>query len=204
MISRFLAEVKPVHALDYSTYDASCGTINASATANVDVGRIIDRLGLGESYTSAMPVITGDADIGTSTAQSDFAGIEAFLLHSSTTCADDFSEFSSANRAARARLFIVSNTTSSLASGYMTTSTASHTTFGIVSATSTGSATGQSVGAPYDITAAGRYLRLAQQAEIHGSSSGGVVLRTSGAILFGQGDEAPPGTTSTGVVHKTS
>ena len=85
MITRDVAQIRPVHAVDVESYDASCGG-NDGTTDNEVKGRIIDRLGLGRSYVSALLHAYGWGDIGTSTASgTKFMTVGARLLHSSTT-----------------------------------------------------------------------------------------------------------------------
>jgi hypothetical protein len=202
MITRDVAQIRPVHAVDVETYDASCGT-NDGSTSNEVKGRIIDRLGLGRSYVSALLHSYGWGDIGTSTASgTTFMTVGARLLHSSTTCADDFDEFSTADRPSSQPLFLTGNTTSTLASGFMATST-SVGTFGVFTATATGSAAGDSFGY-YDITGAQRFIQAALLWGANASSSGGSVLQAGVDIGFGEVDAVPHQTTSTGVVFVTT
>jgi hypothetical protein len=202
MITRDVAQIRPVHAVDVETYDASCGT-NDGSTSNEVKGRIIDRLGLGRSYVSALLHSYGWGDIGTSTASgTTYMTVGARLLHSSTTCADDFDEFSTANRPSSQPLFLTGNTTSTLASGFMATST-SVGTFGVFTATATGSAAGDSFGY-YDITGAQRFIQAALLWSANASSSGGSVLEAGVDIGFGEVDAVPHQTTSTGVVFVTT
>ena len=202
MITRDVAQIRPVHAVDVETYDASCGT-NDGSTSNEVKGRIIDRLGLGRSYVSALLHSYGWGDIGTSTASgTTYMTVGARLLHSSTTCADDFDEYSTADRPSSQPLFLTGNTTSTLASGFMATST-SIGTFGVFTATATGSAAGDSFGY-YDITGAQRFIQAALLWGANASSSGGSVLQAGVDIGFGEVDAVPHQTTSTGVVFVTT
>ena len=202
MISRDVSQLRPVRAVDVETYDASCGG-NDGTTDNEVKGVIIDRLGLGRSYTSAMISAFGWGDIGTSTASgTKFMTVGARLLHSSTTCADDFEELSTGHRAANQALFLTGNTTSTLASGFMATST-SVGTFGVFTATATGAAAGDSFKA-LDITGAQRFLQAALLWNTNASSSGGSVLEAGVDILLGAADEVPALTTSTGAVYVTT
>lgn len=184
----------------YSQLDASCGSLNGDATGNAILGLIVDRLGLGRGYNSVAVAATGDVDIGTSTADAKFAAIYAWLYHSSTTCADDFDRFSTDSEKARGKAFLL-NTTSTLASGYMATST-SVATFGTFSATATGVARAD-YNAHYDLTGAGRYLRPFLFVEAYASSSGGsAFLNASVDLAFGEPDEAPRTTTSTSALYR--
>jgi hypothetical protein len=202
MISRDVAQIRPVRAVDVERYDASCGG-NDGTTSNEVKGLIIDRLGLGRSYTSAMLHAFGHGDIGTSTASgSTFMTVGARLLHSSTTCADDFSELSTAHRATNQALFLTGNTTSTLASGFMATST-SVGTFGVFSATATGAASGDAFKA-MDITASQRFLQAALFWGANASSSGGSNLEAGVDILLGSPDVVPAQTTSTAAVYVTT
>jgi hypothetical protein len=202
MITRDVAQIRPVHAVDVESYDASCGG-NDGTTDNEVKGRIIDRLGLGRSYVSAMLHAYGWGDIGTSTASgTKFMTVGARLLHSSTTCADDFDELSTADRPSNQALFLTGNTTSTLASGFMATST-SVGTFGVFSATATGSAAGDAFGF-YDITGAQRFIQAALLWNSNASSSGGSVLEAGVDIGFGEVDVVPHQTTSTGTVYVTT
>ena len=128
--------------------------------------------------------------------------VGARLLHSSTTCADDFDELSTGNRPANQALFLTGNTTSTLASGFMATST-SVGTFGVFSATATGAAAGEAFG-HYDITAAQRFIQAALLWNANASSSGGSVLEAGVGIGFGAVDEVPHLTTSTGTIYVTT
>jgi len=202
MITRDVAQIRPVHAVDVATYDASCGG-NDGTTDNEVAGRIIDRLGLGRSYVSALLHAYGWGDIGTSTASgTKFMTVGARLLHSSTTCADDFDELSTGSRPANQALFLTGNTTSTLASGFMATST-SIGTFGVYTATATGAASGDAFGY-YDITGAQRFIRAALLWNANASSSGGSVLTAGVDIGLGEVDAVPHQTTSTGVVFVTT
>lgn len=202
MITRDVAQIRPVHAVDVESYDASCGG-NDGTTDNEVKGRIIDRLGLGRSYVSAMLHAYGWGDIGTSTASgTKFMTVGARLLHSSTTCADDFDELSTADRPSNQALFLTGNTTSTLASGFMATST-SVGTFGVFTATATGSAAGDAFGF-YDITGAQRFIQAALLWNSNASSSGGSVLEAGVDIGFGEVDVVPHQTTSTGTVYVTT
>jgi hypothetical protein len=201
MITRDVAQIRPVHAVDVETYDASCGG-NDGTTDNEVKGKIIDRLGLGRSYTSALLHAYGWGDIGTSTASgSKFMTVGARLLHSSTTCSDDFDELSTGNRPANQALFLTGNTTSTLASGFMATST-SVGTFGTFTATATGAAAGDAFGF-YDITGAQRFIQ-ALLWNANASSSGGSVLEAGVDVGFGSVDVVPHQTTSTGAVYVTT
>lgn len=202
MITRDVAQIRPVHAVDVETYDASCGS-NDGSTSNEVKGRIIDRLGLGRSYVSALLHAYGWGDIGTSTASgTTFMTVGARLLHSSTTCADDFDELSTADRPSTQALFLTGNTTSTLASGFMATST-SVGTFGVFTATATGAASGDAFSF-YDITGAQRFIQAALLWGANASSSGGSVLQAGVNIGFGEVDVVPHQTTSTGVVFVTT
>jgi hypothetical protein len=202
MITRDVAQIRPVHAVDVETYDASCGS-NDGSTSNEVKGRIIDRLGLGRSYVSALLHAYGWGDIGTSTASgTTFMTVGARLLHSSTTCADDFDELSTADRPSTQALFLTGNTTSTLASGFMATST-SVGTFGVFTATATGAASGDAFSF-YDITGAQRFIQAALLWGANASSSGGSVLQAGVDIGFGEVDAVPHQTTSTGVVFVTT
>lgn len=184
----------------YSVIDASCGSLNGDSTANLIAGLIIDRLGLGRGYNSVLVSAHAAVDIGTSTLDAKFASIRAWLYHSSTTCADDFDRFSTESEKSRGIAFLL-NTTSTLASGFMATST-SVGTFGTFSATATGKARAE-YDAHYSLAGAGRYLRPYLLAEAYASSSGGSVVRNAGVnLIFGEPDEAPRQTTSTGAVYK--
>ena len=199
MITRDVAQIRPVHAVDVESYDASCGG-NDGTTDNEVKGRIIDRLGLGRSYVSAMLHAYGWGDIGTSTASgTKFMTVGARLLHSSTTCADDFDELSPADRPSNQALLLTGKTTSTLASGFMATST-SVGTFGVFTATATGSAAGDAFGF-YDITGAQRFIQAALLWNSNASSSGGSVLEAGVDIGFGEVDVVPHQTTSTGTVY---
>jgi hypothetical protein len=202
MITRDVAQIRPIHAVDVETYDASCGG-NDGSTSNEVKGRIIDRLGLGRSYVSALLHAYGWGDIGTSTASgTTFMTVGARLLHSSTTCADDFDELSTADRPSTQALFLTGNTTSTLASGFMATST-SVGTFGVFTATATGSAAGDAFGF-YDITGAQRFIQAALLWGTNASSSGGSVLQAGVDLGFGEVDVVPHQTTSTGAVYVTT
>jgi len=202
MITRDVAQIRPLHAVDVETYDASCGG-NDGTTDNEVKGRIIDRLGMGRSYVSALLHAYGWGDIGTSTASgTTYMEVGARLLHSSTTCADDFDEFSTADRPSNQVLFLTGNTTSTLASGFMATST-SIGTFGVFTATATGSAAGDAFSF-YDITGAQRFIQASLLWGANASSSGGSVLEAGVDIGFGEGDVVPHQTTSTGAIYVTT
>jgi len=202
MITRDVAQIRPIHAVDVETYDASCGS-NDGTTSNEVKGRIIDRIGLGRSYVSALLHAYGWGDIGTSTASgTTYMEVGARLLHSSTTCADDFDELTTENRPSNQTLFLTGNTTSTLASGFMATST-SVGTFGVFTATATGSAAGDAFGF-YDITGAQRFIQAALLWGTNASSSGGSVLQAGVDLGFGEVDVVPHQTTSTGAVYVTT
>jgi hypothetical protein len=203
MITRDVAQIRPLQAVATESYDASCGG-NDGTTDNEVKGYIIDRLGLGRSYTAAALHAYGSGDIGTSTASgTKFMTVGARLLHSSTTCADDFAELSTAHRASNQALFLTGNTTSTLASGFMATST-SVGTFGTFTATATGSARGDSF-AHIDITGAQRFLQAALLWNSNASSSGGSAMHDAGVdLLMGAVDEVPHLTTSTGPIYVTT
>jgi hypothetical protein len=183
----------------FSIFAASCGTLNGDSTANLIAGRIIDRLGLGRGYNAVNVSAVANIEIGTSTVDAKFAAVSAWLYHSSTTCADDFDRFSTEQEKARGKAFVYygPNTTSTLASGFMATTTAVGT-FGTFSATATGRAHAD-YNAHYDLTGAGRYLRPYVLLEMYASSSGGSqATGVAVSLVFGQPDEAPRTTTSTG------
>lgn len=184
----------------HTIIDASCGSLNGDSTGNLVPGLIIDRLGLGRNYNSVAVAATGAVDIGTSTLDAKFAAIRAWLYHSSTTCADDFDRFSTDSEKSRGIAFLL-NTTSTLASGYMATSTAVGT-WGTFSATATGKARAD-YNAQYDLTGAGRYVRPYLLPEAYASSSGGSAFsHATVTLVFGEPDEAPRSTTSTGALYK--
>jgi hypothetical protein len=202
MITRDVAQIRPVNAVDVESYDASCGG-NDGTTDNEVKGRIIDRLGLGRSYVSALLHASAWGDIGTSTASgTKFMTVGARLLHSSTTCADDFGELSTADRPANQPLFLTGNTTSTLASGFMATST-SVGTFGVFSATATGSAAGDAFGF-YDLTGAQRFIQAALLWNANASSSGGSRMEAGVSLGLGEADVVPHQTTSTGAIYVTT
>ena len=185
----------------YTTFAGSCGGLNGDSTANAVAGLIIDRLKLGRNYNSVALSAFGNMDIGTTTKDAKFGAIYAWLYHSSTTCADDFDRFSTESEKARGIAFLL-NTTSTLASGFMATTT-SVGTFGTFSATATGAAHAD-YNAHYSLGGAGRYLRAYLFVESYASSSGGSQWPNVGVnLIFGEPDEAPRTTTSTGGVYKT-
>ena len=53
MITRDVAQIRPVLGVRHQRYDASCGG-NDGTTGNETLGPIIDRLGLGRQYNSAL------------------------------------------------------------------------------------------------------------------------------------------------------
>ena len=185
-----------------STLAASCGGLGGgTSTANHLAGLIIDRLGLGRGYNSVMLEASTQVDIGTSTLDAKFAAISAWLYHSSTTCADDFDRYSTEQERSRGIAFAI-NTTSTLAGGYMATTTAVGT-WGTFSATATGSARAE-YNAWYSLGGAGRYLRPYAIFEAYASSSGGSAFKGAAVnLVFGEPDEAPRTTTSTGKVYLT-
>ena len=186
--------------VSHSVFDASCGSLNGDSTANLVAGNIIDRLGLGRNYNAVSVLATGSADLGTSSVDAKFGALSAWLYHSSTTCADDFDRFSTDNEQARAKLFLL-NTTSTLASGFMATSTAA-ATYGVFSATATGDARAD-YNAHYSLAGAGRYLRPHALVEAYASSSGGTAFNNvSVSLAFGEPDEAPRTTTSTATLYR--
>lgn len=202
MITRDLAEIRAVRGVGQFAYDASCGSLNGDSTGNLIAGHIIDRLNLGRAYNSAALVATAGFDIGTSTLDAKFGAISAWLYHSSTTCADDFDRFSTDREQSRGKAYVYSgpNTTSTLASGFMATSTAVGT-FGTFSATATGFAAAD-YNATYDLSGAGRYLRPYALPEVYASSSGGSVVRGAVTLIFGAPDVSPRDTSSTGPAYK--
>lgn len=202
MITRDVAQLRSVRGVGNFAYDASCGSLNGDSTANLISGHIIDRMGLGRGFHSVAVQASAQFDIGTSTLDAKFGAISAWLYHSSTTCADDFDRYSTESELARAKAFVYSgpNTTSTLASGFMATSTAVGT-FGTFSATATGFATADYI-APYNLAGANRYLRVYALPEIYASSSGGGVVRASASLIFGEPDQAPKSTTSTDALVK--
>lgn len=179
-------QIKTVIGIDNAAYDASC------EGGSVVTGRIIDRLNLGRHYLSAAPMVIGDGDIGTSTAACHFASVEAKIQHSSTTCGDDFSDFSTGFQAAARAGFVITNTTSTetRGSGFLSTGSPALST-------STGAFSIQTDPAAYDLTAAQRYLRMGLTPHLGASSSGGPVARLTGLMVFGSADELPHNTTST-------
>lgn len=184
----------------YSIFAASCGALNGDSTANAIAGLIIDRLGLGRGYNSVAVSVTGSLDIGTTTKDAKFGAVYAWLYHSSTTCADDFDRYSTESEKSRGIAFLL-NTTSTLASGYMATTTAVGT-WGTFSATATGAARAD-YNAHYSLAGAGRYLRPYVFVESYASSSGGSQWpHVTANLIFGEPDEAPRTTTSTGALYK--
>ncbi len=189
------------HKSSYTIVDASCGSLNGDSTANLLTGVIVDRLGLGRNYNSVDVSVSATADIGTTTKDAAFVAVSGQLWHSSTTCQDDFNELATGPRKPRAPVFLL-NTTSTLASGYMATSTAVGT-FGVFSATATGSGRAD-YDSHYDLTPAGRFLQLKPLVEAYASSSGGsMVPHLSASLVFGEPDEAPRTTTSTGATYRS-
>ena len=186
----------------YTVFAASCGGMGGgTATGNSVAGLIIDRLGLGRNYNSVSVSAWGTVDIGTSTKDAKFGAVYSWLYHSSTTCADDFDRFSTESEKSRGIAFLL-NTTSTLASGYMATTTAVGT-WGTFSATATGAAHAD-YNAHYSLAGAGRYLRPYLFVEQYASSSGGSQWPHVGVnLIFGEPDEAPRLTTSTGALYKT-
>ena len=185
----------------FTVFAASCGSLNGDSTGNLVAGLIIDRLGLGRGYNSLSVSATGVVEIGTSTLDTKFAAISAWLYHSSTTCADDFDRFSTDSEKSRGKAFLL-NTTSTLASGFFATSTAIGT-FGTFSATATGAARAD-YNAHYPLEGAGRYLRPYVLVESYASSSGGSQWpNVDVQLIFGEPDESPRQTTSTGNLYKT-
>lgn len=185
----------------YTIFNASCGSMNGDATGNGVMGLIVDRLGLGRNYNDVAVSAFGAYDIGTSTKDAKFGAVYAWLYHSSTTCADDFDRYSTDREQPRAPA-VVLNTTSTLASGFMATSTAVGT-WGTFSATATGQARAD-YQAMYDLRAANRYLRPLFFAEAYASSSGGSQFPHVGvSLVFGSPDGAPKNSTSTGQPWKT-
>ena len=217
MITRDVAQLRTVAAvrqsvdstttstdqtLGRSTFSASCGGMGGgTSTANHITGLIIDRLGLGRGYNSVLLSARAIADIGTSTLDAKFGSIMAWLYHSSTTCSDDFDRYSTESEKSRGILVLL-NTTSTLASGFMATSTSAGT-FGTFSATATGGARGE-YDAFYSLAGAQRYLRASMIVEAYASSSGGTKLADASVdLIFGEPDEAPRQTTSTGALYKS-
>lgn len=185
----------------FSQFAASCGTLNGDSTANLVAGRIIDRLGLGRGYNAVAVSAVANFEIGTTTKDTKFGAISAWLYHSSTTCADDFDRFSTDREQSRGKAFVAygPSTTSTLASGFMATSTAVGT-FGTFTATATGRAYAD-YNAAYDLAGAGRYLRPYVLVESYASSSGGSQATGVGVhLVFGEPDQAPRTTTSTGTL----
>lgn len=185
----------------FSIFAASCGSLNGDSTANLIAGRIIDRLGLGRGYNAVGVSAVASFEIGTSTLDTKFGAISAWLYHSSTTCADDFDRFSTEHEKARGKAFVHygPSATSTLAGGFMATST-SVGTFGTFTATATGRAVAD-YNAVYPLDGASRYLRPYVLLESYASSSGGSqALGVSVHLVFGEPDEAPRTTTSTGTI----
>jgi len=201
MITRDVATIRPLLAVRHQRYDASCGS-NDGTTGNETLGPIIDRLGLGRQYNSALLHAFGYGDIGTTTLDTAFMAVSGRLEHSSTTCADNFAELSTAQRPSLAPLFQTGNTTSTLASGFMATST-SVGTFGTYTATATGSAAGEAF-AFYDLTPANRFLRASLLWQAEASSSGGSNLNAGVDLGLGAVDLVPHNTTSTTPVFVTT
>jgi len=212
MITRDVGGLRVVHALDYDQYDASCGGLQgATSTALHATGTILDRLALGRGYNSVLLHVGAVGEIGTSTEDTKAAKIGGWLYHSSTTCADDFDRFSTDREKALQPLFVYGNTDTSpeTAPGYMATATSTGTGTsgsGAYTVTATDAIQGDYY-APYDISGAGRYLRLDGIFEVAASSSGGSVVAAYGDLIFGAADETPPRTTDTGaggigVVHR--
>ena len=182
----------------YSIFAASCGSLNGDSTANLVAGQIIDRLGLGRNYNSVLVSAAAQFEIGTSTVNTKFSAISAWLYHSSTTCADDFDRYSTESEKSRGIGFVSygPSTTSTLASGFFATST-SVGTFGTFTATATGRAYAD-YNAAYDLSGANRYLRAYTLVESYASSSGGSQALGVGVhLVFGEPDMAPRTTTST-------
>lgn len=196
MITRDVAQLRTVVGIAPSSFDASCGSLNGDSTGNGVLGLIIDRLGLGRGYNSLDVQAYGVMEGATSTLDAKFGAVYAWLYHSSTTCAADFDRFSTDSERSRGIAFML-NATSTLAGGFMATST-SVGTFGTFSATATGGARAE-YDAPYSLAGAGRFVRVLLFAEAYASSSGGQRFSAAGAnLVFGEPDEAPRRTTSTG------
>lgn len=180
-------QIKTLIGISGATYDATCA---AGAESGI-TGRIIDRLNLGRHYLSAAPMVVGDGDVGTSTVATIFASVEAKIQDSSTTCGDDFSDFSTGFQAATRAGFIITNTTSTeRGSGFLSSEDAA-------GSTSTGAFSIETAPAAYDLTAAKRYLRMVMTPHIGASSSGGGTVRLTGLMVFGSADELPHNLAST-------
>lgn len=205
MITRDVGQARAIAAFKSLSFDASCGSLNGDSTTNLLQGFVIDRLGLGRGYSSVLVEAHVDADIGTSTAaDGKFVAISAQLWHASTTCAGDLSLFSTQGLVRQpAFVFNGPNTTSTLASGYMATST-SVGTFGTWTATATGFGRA-SFAVPYSLAGAHRYLSVHVLPEAYSSSSGGSALRVSASLIFGEPDDViVQPTTSTGGISAST
>ena len=209
MITRDVASLRVVHGVDFDQYDASCGgLLGATSTALHAAGRIIDRLGLGRNFGSVLVHVGAYADLGTSTLDPVYAKVGAWLYHSSTTCAEDFDRYSSEDEKALQALFVIGNTDTCAATapGYMATATSTGAVGGSsggYTATATDAAAGD-YWAAYELSAANRYLRPYLVALVAASSSGGTVMSAYLDLIFGDADQAPPLTTSTGPLVKTT
>jgi hypothetical protein len=196
MISRDVGQLQVVHAHDATQFDADAGSFNQAATSTADhiAGRIVDRLSLGAGFNSVMIHYAAYGEPGTSTADDHlptYAGIGAWLYHSPTTCADDFSRYSTQNEKAVQALF-VGGTSTGDGVGFMSTSTSEPTW--------TATATGKMIGdywAGYSLTGAGRYVQPYLVGQIYSCEATGPYFTAYGDLIFGEPDTAPPSSTST-------
>src|SRR3990167_7793475 len=210
MISRFLSDVVPVHALDQVSFHSctvtgfvcSCGVgSTGGALPYSHGGRIIDRLGLSRRFAAVKIAVAGYGDIqcsAGSTAMTNYIGVAAGLMHSATTCAADFADYSAGDWPSEQAFQVVTTATSTSSPFYsaqgalLSANAAGALTTGLTTSTSTGYAALVDISSnAIPLTAAKRFIRVNILPHIETTGCGGSNAKMSAALIFGFPEEAP-------------
>lgn len=222
MISRDLANLQHVHGFNSKTTvdqlmpfgiegesfaGYTClaeGVLSTAALGDLGFGgRIIDRLGLRQSYNAVIPLVDawGEVLASATTGAVRYLGINVGLQHSSSTCSADFANLSTDLWKGRRALTLITNTTVSCSQFWSCTNTdafdlQSTVQSGLLTTaatTSTGYAVLISGPEPvFSLGAAKRYLRMVvAPVNLATGSNTGTPLHVIGSLLFGEGDQGP-------------
>ena len=225
--TRDFVNVQAVPALDFVTFDGSCGGSIESSNAGQFFGRIIDRLALGRgNYQVVQPNVIGQFDMGTSTAaNTKYAAVTAKVQHSNTTSttqtgASGWTDLTTAYQRCEQPVWMYGACSTSLT----VASSCTNAGWGYAStaggcSSSTGNASIQTSPSWYPLDAANQFVRIVVTPRWEGASSSGAgVLTFGGSLIFGSPQYANIGsniqapnlggayaqTTSTGNVLRTT
>jgi len=210
MISRGLDEIEVVsgfdsklfHSCTVSGYSCTCGPHSTGGSfAYSYAGRMIDRLGLRANFNAVKPFVVAHAQVNSSaesTGMTRYYAVSIGLEHSASTCSGGFSELSTELWSAEQALQVVTTATTT-SNGYYTEegrvvsdAVAGALTTAASSSTSTayGALATTSIKA-FDLTGAGRYLRIVVAPRIETTGCGSGFMDVQGGFIFGYPDETP-------------